>query len=243
MAEAYGKLTGRPGIALVTRGPGATNAAVGIHTAAQDSTPMMLLVGQVGTDFVDREAFQEIDYRRMYGSVAKWAAQIDRVERIPEYVAHAFRIALAGRPGPVVLALPEDMLTARADVADAPRVDADRRRADRRADDRATARRCSRRRSGRWCIVGGSRWDATPARRCARFAGAHGSAGRLRVPASGPVRQPPSELRRRRRHRHQPEARGARARRRRAAGHRRAAGRDDDVRATRCSTRRCRGRR
>ena len=111
MAEAYGKLTGRPGVALVTRGPGATNAAIGIHTAMQDSTPMLLLVGQVGSDFVDREAFQEIDYRRMYGAVAKWAAQIDRAERIPEYVAHAYATAMSGRPGPVVLALPEDMLT------------------------------------------------------------------------------------------------------------------------------------
>ena len=83
MAEAYGKLTGRPGIAFVTRGPGATNAAIGVHAAAQDSTPMILFVGQVGGDFVDREAFQEIDYRRMFGSVAKWAAQIDRAERIP----------------------------------------------------------------------------------------------------------------------------------------------------------------
>jgi acetolactate synthase I/II/III large subunit len=124
MADAYGKLTGRPGVAIVTRGPGASNAAIGIHTAAQDSTPMIVLVGQVGSDFADREAFQEIDYRRMYGSTTKWAAQIDRVERIPEYVAHAFRIAMAGRPGPVVLALPEDMLAAQCDVHDASRVDA-----------------------------------------------------------------------------------------------------------------------
>src|SRR5438874_9031355 len=124
MADAYGKLTGRPGVAIVTRGPGATNAAVGVHTAAQDSTPMIVLVGQVGSDFVDREAFQEIDYRRMYGGVAKWAAQIDRADRISEYVAHAYRIAMAGRPGPVILALPEDMLSARAACADAPRVDA-----------------------------------------------------------------------------------------------------------------------
>src|SRR5512141_1359720 len=122
MAEACGKLTGRPGIAFVTRGPGASNAAIGIHTAAQDSTPMIVFVGQVGGDFADREAFQEIDYRRMYGSVAKWAAQIDRAERIPEYVARAFRTAMSGRPGPVVLALPEDMLTARAETQDAPRV-------------------------------------------------------------------------------------------------------------------------
>src|SRR6185312_1381245 len=86
--------------------------------------PLIAFVGQVGTDMVDREAFQEIDYRRMYGSVAKWAAQIDRADRIPEYVAHAYRISMSGRPGPVVLALPEDMLTARAEVADAPHVDA-----------------------------------------------------------------------------------------------------------------------
>ena len=124
MADAYGKLTGRPGVALVTRGPGASNAAIGIHTAAQDSTPMIVLVGQVGSDLADREAFQEIDYRRMYGSTTKWAAQIDRVERIPEYVAHAFRIAMAGRPGPVVLALPEDVLAARCEIHDANHVDA-----------------------------------------------------------------------------------------------------------------------
>src|SRR6202166_4863268 len=123
MAEAYGKLTGRPRIAFVIRGPGASNAAVGIHTAQQDSTPLIVFVGQVGSDFVDREAFQEIDYRRMYGSIAKWAAQIDRPERIPEYVAHAYRIAMSGRPGPVVLALPEDMLSARADCADAPYIE------------------------------------------------------------------------------------------------------------------------
>jgi acetolactate synthase-1/2/3 large subunit len=123
MAEAYGKLTKRPGIVFVTRGPGASNAAIGLHTATQDSTPLVAFVGQIGGDGVDREAFQEIDYRRMFGSVVKWAAQIDRVERIPEYVARAFRVAMSGRPGPVVLALPEDVLAARADVADTARVD------------------------------------------------------------------------------------------------------------------------
>ena len=158
MAEAYGKLTGRPGIALVTRGPGATNAAVGILTAAQDSTPLILLVGQVGTDMVDREAFQEIDYRRMYGSVAKWAAQIDRAERIPEYVAHAYRVAMGGRPGPVVLALPEDMLVARADVHDAPRVEAIPLAP---TADQVTAVRGALARAERpLVLVGGSRWDA-----------------------------------------------------------------------------------
>ena len=119
MAEAYGKLTGRPGICLVTRGPGATHASVGVHTAFQDSTPMILLVGQIASDQEEREAFQEVDYRRMFGPMTKWVAQIDRVDRIPELVARAFATACAGRPGPVVLALPEDMLRAESDVADA----------------------------------------------------------------------------------------------------------------------------
>jgi acetolactate synthase-1/2/3 large subunit len=118
MAEAYGKMTGKPGICFVTRGPGATNASIGVHTAYQDSTPLILFIGQVGNDFIDREAFQEIDYRRMYGEMAKWVAQIDRADRIPEYIARAFQIATSGRPGPVVLALPEDMLIETAQVAD-----------------------------------------------------------------------------------------------------------------------------
>jgi acetolactate synthase-1/2/3 large subunit len=120
MAEAYGKLTGRPGVALVTRGPGACNAAIGVHTAMQDSTPMLLLVGQVDAGGADREAFQEVDYRRMFGGVAKWAAQVDRTERIPEYLSRAFVTAMSGRPGPVVLALPEDVLAARAVAPDLP---------------------------------------------------------------------------------------------------------------------------
>jgi acetolactate synthase-1/2/3 large subunit len=118
MADAYGKLTGKPGICAVTRGPGATNASNGVHTAFQDSTPMILLIGQVGREMVDREAFQEIDYRRMFGQMAKWVAQIDDAARIPEYMARAWKTALSGRPGPVVLALPEDMLTDEATVAD-----------------------------------------------------------------------------------------------------------------------------
>lgn len=118
MAEAYGKLTGEPGICFVTRGPGATNASIGVHTAFQDSTPLILLVGQVGGDFVEREAFQEIDYRRMFGQMAKWVAEINSVERIPEYMARAFAVATGGRPGPVVLALPEDTLWAEAAVVD-----------------------------------------------------------------------------------------------------------------------------
>ena len=118
MADAYGKMTGKPGICFVTRGPGATNAAIGVHTAFQDSTPMILFIGQVGNDFVEREAFQEIDYRRMFGPLCKWVAQIDRADRIPEYIARAFQVATSGRPGPVVLALPEDMLIDHATVAD-----------------------------------------------------------------------------------------------------------------------------
>jgi len=168
MAEAYGKLTGRPGIAFVTRGPGASNAAVGIHTAMQDASPVILFVGQVGTDMLDRAAFQEIDYRRMYGSVAKWAAQIDRAERIPEYIAHAYRLAMSGRPGPVVLALPEDMLTSRADVADAAYVDAiaaapattDVRAAEALLHDAHRP----------LVLVGGSRWDDNGRAMLQRFA-------------------------------------------------------------------------
>ena len=168
MAEACGKLTGRPGIAFVTRGPGASNAAIGIHTAKQDSTPMIVFVGQVGTDMSDREAFQEIDYRQMYGSVTKWAAQIDRAERIPEYVAHAFRIAMSGRPGPVVLALPENMLTARADVIDAPYVEAIA--AAPSPNDVIDAEKLLHDAEHPLVIVGGSRWDNDARDALERFA-------------------------------------------------------------------------
>ncbi len=119
MADAYGKLTGRPGICMVTRGPGATNASAGVHVAFQDSTPLILFIGQVARDTTEREGFQEIDYRRMYGQMAKWVAEIDDAARIPEFISRAFYTALSGRPGPVVLALPEDMLTSLATVADA----------------------------------------------------------------------------------------------------------------------------
>lgn len=117
MAEAYGKLTGRPGICMVTRGPGATNASAGLHIARQDATPMILFVGQVARDMREREAFQEIDYRRMFGQVAKWVAEVDSPDRMAEMVSRAFHVAISGRPGPVVLALPEDMLTERTDAA------------------------------------------------------------------------------------------------------------------------------
>src|SRR5882757_1393652 len=111
MAEAVGKLTGRPGVALVTRGPGATHASIGVHTAFQDSTPMILFIGQVARGARDREGFQEVDFRAMFGPLAKWSAEIDDAARIPEYVARAFRVAMSGRAGPVVLSLPEDMLS------------------------------------------------------------------------------------------------------------------------------------
>jgi len=117
MAEAYGKLTGKPGVLLVTRGPGACNAAIGIHTAFQDSTPMVVLVGQVARHQIDREAFQEVDFRKMYAPLAKWVTQIDIAERIPELLNQAFQVATSGRPGPVVVALPEDMLRDTAAVA------------------------------------------------------------------------------------------------------------------------------
>lgn len=109
-AAAHGRLTGKPGICMVTRGPGATNASAGVHVAYQDSLPMILFIGQVARSQMDREAFQEIDYRRMFGQMAKWVAQIDDPARMPEYISHAFHVAISGRPGPVVLALPEDML-------------------------------------------------------------------------------------------------------------------------------------
>jgi len=117
MAAAWGKLTGEPGLCLVTRGPGVTNASIGVHTAMQDSVPMILLVGQVATDMRGREAFQEIDYRAVFGTMAKWAVEIDDADRIPEILARAWTTATTGRPGPVVIALPEDMLTATTEAA------------------------------------------------------------------------------------------------------------------------------
>ena len=110
MAEADAKLTGKPGVVMVTRGPGAANALIGVHTAYQDSTPMVVLIGQVGTDMVEREAFQEMDYRKVYSECSKWVGSIDRTDRIDEFVSHAFHLAQSGRKGPVVLALPEDVL-------------------------------------------------------------------------------------------------------------------------------------
>ncbi len=119
MAEAVGKMTGRPGVCFVTRGPGATNASGGIHTARQDSSPMIVFVGQVRREMREREAFQELDYRAVFGSMAKWSTEIDDPARVPEIISRAFHTACNGRPGPVVIALPEDMLRERALAADA----------------------------------------------------------------------------------------------------------------------------
>ncbi len=168
MAEAYGKLTGKPGICMVTRGPGATNASAGIHIAHQDSTPMILIIGQVGRDMIDREAFQEVDYRKMYEPLAKWVGQIDQVERIPEYISHAYHIATSGRPGPVVLALPEDVQSSYAEVEDGkPYVNVAARPA---AEDIAAFRTMLEAAVRPLVIVGGSPWTAEATANLARFA-------------------------------------------------------------------------
>jgi acetolactate synthase I/II/III large subunit len=171
MADAYGKLTGRPGICLVTRGPGATNASVGVHTAFQDSTPMILFIGQVARGDMEREAFQEIDFRRMYGPLAKWVAQIDDPGRIPEMVAHAFALATSGRPGPVVLALPEDMLREPAAVADAARYKSVQ--AHPGAEDMARLRDMLAASRKPILLLGGSTWNAQAVADTMAFAGAN----------------------------------------------------------------------
>lgn len=158
MAEAYGKLRGKPAICMVTRGPGATNASPGLHIATQDSTPLILLVGQVQRDAIEREAFQELDYRRMFGQVAKWVAQIEDPKRIPELMSRAYYIATSGRPGPVVLALPEDMLREPAEVADAEpwRQVETHPSANQVAEVLDELRRAER----PFLLLGGSQWDA-----------------------------------------------------------------------------------
>ena len=168
MAEAQGKATGRPGICFVTRGPGATNAAPGVHIAQQDSTPLILFVGQIAREMREREAFQELDYRAVFGSIAKWATEIDDPARIPELISRAFHVATGGRPGPVVIALPEDMLTERVAVPDAPAFEP--------VEIWPGAGDMSRVQKLIWAaerpimILGGSRWSATACAALARFA-------------------------------------------------------------------------
>ncbi len=168
MAEAYGKLTGKPGVLLVTRGPGACNASIGIHTAFQDSTPMVVLVGQVARHQIDREAFQEVDFRRMFTPLAKWVAQIDMAERVPELVNQAFQVATSGRPGPVVLALPEDMLRDHRAVAVAGPYHAVR--AHPGAADLAEMRRLVAAAERPIMLVGGGGWTDAACRDIANFA-------------------------------------------------------------------------
>jgi acetolactate synthase-1/2/3 large subunit len=172
MAEAQGKLGPTPGVCFVTRGPGATNAAIGVHTAFQDSTPMLLFVGQVAGEQRDREAFQEIDYRQMFGpgtlGLAKWAAEVHSADRLPEYVARAFHTALQGRPGPVVLALPEDMLSSMTSASVLPRVQPVHAWPTPDALARLRALLLEARRP--LVIAGGSGWDAQAARALQRFA-------------------------------------------------------------------------
>jgi acetolactate synthase-1/2/3 large subunit len=172
MAEAQGKLSGRPGVCFVTRGPGATNASIGIHTAFQDSTPMVLFVGQVASDQRDREAFQEIDYRQMFSpgtlGLAKWVAEVQSADRLPEYVARAFHTAMQGRPGPVVLSLPEDMLTTLTAAPVLPR--AEPVRAWPAPGGLRDLRAMLMAAQNPLMIVGGSGWDAEAAAALQRFA-------------------------------------------------------------------------
>ena len=168
MAEAYGKLTGRPGICFVTRGPGATNASHGVHIAMQDSTPMILFIGQVDTGMREREAFQEVDYKAVFGTMAKWVVEIDRPDRIPELVARAFRVAMQGRPGPVVISLPENMLAEQAPAVNAPRVEPVK--AWPAPADIAALGDMLTKAKRPIVILGGSGWDAEGCAAIARFA-------------------------------------------------------------------------
>lgn len=157
MAEADGKMTGRPGICFVTRGPGAANASAGVHVAQQDSTPMIVFVGQIGQTMRGRDAFQEVDYRQFFGGMAKWVEEIDDINRIPEIISHAYHIALNGRPGPVVIALPEDMLRESTDAKPASLVQATEAAPSADMVNQLTTWLKAAKRP--FLIVGGSRWD------------------------------------------------------------------------------------
>ncbi|WP_270374831.1 thiamine pyrophosphate-binding protein [Marinicauda sp. Alg238-R41] len=172
MAEAYGKMTGRPGICMVTRGPGATHAAIGVHTAMQDSTPMILLIGQVARNMREREAFQEIEYRRFFADQCKWVAEIDDPARVPEFMARAYATAMNGRPGPVVLALPEDMLVETAEAAPVPRVEPARAAPSKDAIAEIKARLEAAERP--FLLLGGGGWDAAAVNDARLFAERNG---------------------------------------------------------------------
>ena len=168
MAESHGKQTGRPGVCFVTRGPGATNASGGIHIAQQDSTPLILFVGQVERENRGRDAFQEMDYRAFFSGMAKWVHEIDEPDRMAEHVARAFATAMAGRPGPVVLSLPHDMLPLPSKSADAPRVDANEITPG--ADKMAALEEMLAKAQKPFLILGGSRWNEDALAQMARFA-------------------------------------------------------------------------
>lgn len=168
MAEAYGKLTGKPGICLVTRAPGATNASAGLHIALQDSTPMILFVGQIERGMREREAFQEMDYRATFGPQAKWATEVDDAARLPEIISRAFHVATSGRPGPVVIALPEDMLVETAQVIDAPHYEPVVTAPP--AAHMAALESQLRHAQSPVAILGGSTWSAEAVEQFARFA-------------------------------------------------------------------------
>lgn len=172
MAEAHGKLTGRPGIAFVTRGPGAANASIGVQTAFQDSTPLLLFIGQVDRESLGREAFQEVDFRAMFAPIAKAVIQIERTERIPEIVSRAFALAMSGRPGPVVISLPEDVLTERVEVEDAPAAQPAQPGVD--AAQLAKLTEYLRAAQRPIVILGGSRWDAASCAQIQAFAEQNG---------------------------------------------------------------------
>ncbi|MES1157108.1 MAG: thiamine pyrophosphate-dependent enzyme [Alphaproteobacteria bacterium] len=167
-AEATGKLTGRPGIAFVTRGPGATHGSVGVHTAKQDSSPMILFIGQISTEDREREAFQEIDYRAFFGPITKWATEIDDADRVPELVERAFHVAMQGRMGPVAMALPEDMLAAETDAQCNGRVERARQGLDSRTLGVIGARLAQAERP--LMILGGSGWDENAVETMLHFA-------------------------------------------------------------------------
>ena len=168
MADAHGKLTGEPGICMVTRGPGASNALAGIHIAKQDSTPLIVFVGQIERGMREREAFQEMDYRAIFGQAAKWATEIDDAARIPEILSRAFHVATSGRPGPVVIALPEDMLVELATIPDAPRY-APVESAPAKGQMQELAERLTKAKAP-VAILGGTRWSATAVKEFTAFA-------------------------------------------------------------------------
>jgi acetolactate synthase-1/2/3 large subunit len=180
MADAYGKLTGKPGICVVTRGPGACNASPGIHTAYQDSTPMIVLIGQVPRDHKEREAFQEIDYTHMFGPMAKWVVEVQSADRMAEHISHAYHLAQSGRPGPVVVVLPEDVLVETSDAPDLPA--AKHVRAAPGAQDMADVMQALQDAQAPLCILGGPGWSAQAK------ADLEGFAARMNLPVVTTVR-------------------------------------------------------